>query len=342
MSSANFSMNVTSLQQLDADTTTDSASAISAHGLTIDAKVLPCFCLFELFEELTRTEKVSRAQIHAKLTAFADYLASKGEQAHGNSLSGLSVLKSSVDMSSVDVESCFFNSTLLNLFAYAFKFRLEVYSESRGILSTQYYGLKHSYIRRVLLTSDSYVLLKKKRISTLRRSNNPNGKLRALRPTLDFKSSTATLATACSQNDSPQSSNVNLFTALQLPATVTSLMSPRGNVATDLQTSICSVEELPDNCAKTPAFSHDASKTTGRLKFFNEAKEYGFIVMEDKTEVFVHKADLLRHNIDTCSLAYYRQYYDIVMEFNVQEYKGREKVNRKAVDLAIRDMIAVC
>ena len=64
--------------------------------------------------------------------------------------------------------------------------------------------------------------------------------------------------------------------------------------------------------------------------------------MEDQSEIFVHKADLTKHNIDPRFLAYYRQFYDIVIEFNVQEYKGREKVNRKAVDLAIRDMVAVC
>lgn len=83
-------------------------------------------------------------------------------------------------------------------------------------------------------------------------------------------------------------------------------------------------------------------KSLGRLKFFNEAKEYGFIVMDDESEIFVHKADLLKQNIDTRYLAYYKKYYEVLMEFNVQEYQGKAKKHRKAVDVTIFDMQTLC
>lgn len=86
----------------------------------------------------------------------------------------------------------------------------------------------------------------------------------------------------------------------------------------------------------------DEGKAVGRLKFFNEAKEYGFIIMDDESEIFVHKADLLKQNIDTRYLAYYKKYYEILMEFNVQEYQGKAKKHRKAVDVLIYDMQALC
>ena len=86
----------------------------------------------------------------------------------------------------------------------------------------------------------------------------------------------------------------------------------------------------------------DESKAVGRLKFFNEAKEYGFIIMDDESEIFVHKADLIKQSIDTRYLAYYKKYYEIVMEFNVQEYQGKAKKHRKAVDVLIYDMQALC
>lgn len=83
-------------------------------------------------------------------------------------------------------------------------------------------------------------------------------------------------------------------------------------------------------------------KSLGRLKFFNEAKEYGFIIMDDGSEIFVHKADLVKQSIDTRYLAYFKKYYEILMEFNVQEYQGKAKKHRKAVDVIIFDMQALC
>ena len=93
---------------------------------------------------------------------------------------------------------------------------------------------------------------------------------------------------------------------------------------------------------KLSQLSRTEGKSIGRLKFYNEAKEYGFIIMDDESEIFVHKADLIKQNIDTRYLAYYKKYYEIIMEFTVQEYQGKVRMHRKAVDVLICDMQAIC
>lgn len=101
-----------------------------------------------------------------------------------------------------------------------------------------------------------------------------------------------------------------------------------------------------DNCTKINQSKNDISlgliheSIEGKLKFYSEVKEYGFILMEDQTEVFVHKADLVRQNIDTKYLAYYNKFYDIFLRFDVEEYQGRVNIHRKAINMTILSMNA--
>ena len=43
----------------------------------------------------------------------------------------------------------------------------------------------------------------------------------------------------------------------------------------------------------------DSERFKGKLKFYNESKEYGFILFEDNSEIFVHRTDLLLNKINT-------------------------------------------
>ena len=96
------------------------------------------------------------------------------------------------------------------------------------------------------------------------------------------------------------------------------------------------------NSLKLSSSALSGKKTVGRLKFYNDTKEYGFIIMNDESEIFVHKADLIKQNIDTRYLAYYKNHYEIFMEFSIQEYQGKTKKHRKAVDIQIYDAQAIC
>ena len=79
---------------------------------------------------------------------------------------------------------------------------------------------------------------------------------------------------------------------------------------------------------------------TGRLKFYNENKGFGFIVSSSGKDIFVHKDDLLRANINTCQLDYMRGFYDIIMKYRYIEYKGKVKNNNKAIDIRIVELNA--
>ena len=77
---------------------------------------------------------------------------------------------------------------------------------------------------------------------------------------------------------------------------------------------------------------------TGKLKFYNESKEYGFILFEDNSEIFVHRTDLLLNKINTMQLAYWSRSNDIILEFGIQYYQGKRQTHRKAVDLKILNL----
>lgn len=84
--------------------------------------------------------------------------------------------------------------------------------------------------------------------------------------------------------------------------------------------------------------SQNSKQATGRLKFYNDEREYGFIIMDDNTEIFVHKADLVSQNIDSRYLAQYKKYFEIFMEFDIHDYMGKNKMHRKAINITLLEM----
>ena len=79
----------------------------------------------------------------------------------------------------------------------------------------------------------------------------------------------------------------------------------------------------------------DSERFTGKLKFYNESKEYGFILFEDNSEIFVHRTDLLLNKINSMHLAYWSKSHEVILEFGIQYYQGKNQTHRKAVDLKI-------
>ncbi|CAK59047.1 unnamed protein product (macronuclear) [Paramecium tetraurelia] len=75
---------------------------------------------------------------------------------------------------------------------------------------------------------------------------------------------------------------------------------------------------------------------TGRLKFFDEQKNYGFIVMdEDKSDIFVHLDDLQKAGVTKEVLKTAKQGSQIRFQFNCMVYVGKYKKSRKAVELKL-------
>lgn len=85
--------------------------------------------------------------------------------------------------------------------------------------------------------------------------------------------------------------------------------------------------------------SSSPQKHIGRLKFYNEAKEYGFILFDNGGEIFIHKTDLQQSNVNTAQLHLFDKFYSVRMEFEVRNYKGKSKGNRKAVEIRVLELL---
>ena len=74
----------------------------------------------------------------------------------------------------------------------------------------------------------------------------------------------------------------------------------------------------------------------GRLKFFDENKKYGFIVMDDDgSDIFVHYDDLCKANITKDLLRTARMGNLIRLTFSCMAYIGKYNRSRKAIDIQL-------
>jgi len=75
---------------------------------------------------------------------------------------------------------------------------------------------------------------------------------------------------------------------------------------------------------------------SGRLKFFDENKNYGFIIMdEDGSDIFVHYDDLQKANISKEVLKTARMGCTIKLAFSCMKYIGKYDKSRKATDIQL-------
>ena len=77
-------------------------------------------------------------------------------------------------------------------------------------------------------------------------------------------------------------------------------------------------------------------RLSGRLKFFDEGRKYGFFVI-DQTEqdMFVHYDDLKKTMIPKNLLSSCKNRYSMHFTFHVFEYNGKKKASEKAVDIKL-------
>ena len=81
----------------------------------------------------------------------------------------------------------------------------------------------------------------------------------------------------------------------------------------------------------------EESKTryTRRLKFFDENKNFSFIIMdEDNSDIFVHYDDLLKANISKEALKMAKVGF-LRLSFSCMSYIGKYNKSRKAVEVQI-------
>lgn len=381
------------MYSLDNHISTNKASSTSAayldhilkpEGLSRDPKMLPLFSLYDLFEVFVADPKFRKTIVKQRLISFHRFLIAESENRAPCSFLKLLNLRSDSVASDLESESLLYNSVIINLFSYAFGLRIELFHLSNNRLSVQYFGLSDKPVRHALLSSDSYVLLKKVLGRSLTFTSNefsngasPTSSIikgqshkRVVPMLLERVSRNLELERGLSLTTDTSNNGGSLIkgeklSKLAVGRNLLEVPEDKFNLTKNdqgLRDSGFSFE--PTMCqldVSTPADQSDISnvqapklpfclskrlktdnKSTGRLKFYNEAKEYGFIIMDDESEIFVHKADLIKQNIDTRFLAYYKKYYEIFLEFSVQEYQGKGKKHRKAIDILIFDMQTTC
>lgn len=78
----------------------------------------------------------------------------------------------------------------------------------------------------------------------------------------------------------------------------------------------------------------ESSGRTGRLKFFDEVQNYGFLVVDNEDfDLFVHYDDLKSSKLSRDILRQAKTNYFLQFGFDVVKYSGKnDKVSRKAVN----------
>lgn len=75
---------------------------------------------------------------------------------------------------------------------------------------------------------------------------------------------------------------------------------------------------------------------TGKLKFFDENTNYGFVILDsDKSDLFIHYDDLLKGGIGKEILIRAKYNYIFHLSFIVMTYYGKHNLSHKAVDIQL-------
>lgn len=73
---------------------------------------------------------------------------------------------------------------------------------------------------------------------------------------------------------------------------------------------------------------------TGRLKFFNEGQNYGFVLSDiDNKDIFFHFDDMKKTNLSKQFLKDAKNRFIVRLQFKVMAYYGKYNLSRKAVDI---------
>jgi glycerol-3-phosphate cytidylyltransferase-like family protein len=104
------------------------------------------------------------------------------------------------------------------------------------------------------------------------------------------------------------------------------------------QQMMSSSDDPDENGEKKKPVILDEGRTryTGRLKFFDEVKNFGFIIMDnDGGDIFVHFDDLSKANLPKEFLRTAKKGNIIRLSFCCLKYIGKHNKSRKAVDVIL-------
>eukprot|EP00349_Pseudokeronopsis_sp_Brazil_P011481 CAMPEP_0202977618 /NCGR_PEP_ID=MMETSP1396-20130829/84356_1 /ASSEMBLY_ACC=CAM_ASM_000872 /TAXON_ID= /ORGANISM="Pseudokeronopsis sp., Strain Brazil" /LENGTH=157 /DNA_ID=CAMNT_0049716399 /DNA_START=1678 /DNA_END=2151 /DNA_ORIENTATION=+ len=131
----------------------------------------------------------------------------------------------------------------------------------------------------------------------------------------------------------------NPFVPTNRPANCSKPQEPKQSTAAseNFSSSLLLPSGSPDANQGSLVFNEGDSlefKVTGRLKFFNEGQNYGFIVSDiDGKDLFFHYDDMKKTNLSKQFLKDAKNRFIVRFQFKVMAYYGKYNLSKKAVDI---------
>ena len=277
--------------------------------------------LLEIFRFLMGDRKLRGKDLHRRLVAFLNYLSTIGEK---RSFLGKSISETDVPLSDLKTK-CFRqgSSYLLQIFSLLFNLRIKLFLYNSDKLSYGSYGNKDGNKVYLLYHGKEFFLLQKSpSLSISEGKRSLNG--------LNLSISNENEADRRRPSNYNYIHNLKAFTSDE-----NDFLTNKDKHNMDKCRTLDSIQTSPKAKSTVKKSLNPEKKWKGKLKFYNESKEYGFILFEDNSEIFIHKTDLMMCKINTLQLDYFDKFYTISMEFEIRNYKGKNKGHRKAVNIRI-------
>lgn len=119
-----------------------------------------------------------------------------------------------------------------------------------------------------------------------------------------------------------------------MPAEESTVLSPVSAPAFSRSNTSC----IPDSF-KSKVIQEEEVYSTGKIKFYLDQNEYGFITCDDGRDIFVHRDDLIRAGIAVDQLTHCVKVCEMRVRFRCIQYQGKTKVSSKAVDVHVVELL---
>ena len=238
-----------------------------------------------------------------------------------------------------------YSALLTQIFSILFQYRINVYQVCDGQLTIQKFGKSHFKRKiKLLLTETNLILLKKRKLS-LKKGKNTfviNGNLTKEKLTSNIEDlaklkTSDTLRTTDTQKKKI-TKRLNVMNYLNCQKDTERRQEPSKETVKHTQsikTKNVLSDELFNKTTNEKPKPISNNRFTGRLKFFINKKDYGFIKMNTGEEIFLHKLDLIESNINVTKFVEWKKTSDMLLEFSLQSYKAKNKIYQKAIEIVI-------
>ena len=321
-------------------------------GLVKDKKAKELPSLRALFDYTLSAKQLSLATVINKMKCFAVFcLDSSSLPGVSSFMRKVSACFNQLTQQLAD-EQLLFSATLIQMFSILFQYKIKVYQVSGGRVTLQQFGKSTFKSKIKLLLTDKNLILLKKRKLALRQGQNTfviNGNLTKEKLTSNIEDlsrlkTSDTLRTVDTQRRVTKKLNVMNYLNCNSFATKKERNSTKSSKETGPKQHPKAYKDktiqprVPGNSANSEKPKPDGKgkeRFTGRLKFFINKKDYGFIKMKTGEEIFLHKLDLVESKINLAKFIECKQTNDMLLEFSLQSYKAKNKIYQKATEIVI-------